>query len=83
MNYHKQYYQNNKEKLAEYYKEYRKKNIDHIKEYEKKYKDEHREKYKEYYRKRYANIQSYKKGLTEIKDPIIKIIYVHILLDFK
>ena len=71
------------EKIKKYYQEYRKRNIERIRAKEKKYDEEHREQRREYYRKRRAYKQAYRLGLTNIKDPTIKIIYVHIILDFK
>ena len=68
--YHKAYYQKNKEKFAKYHEEWRKKNSEKLKEYSKKYREKNKEKLTIYLRRYYdknkerINISNlaYKKG---------------------
>jgi hypothetical protein len=63
--YHKEYYQKNKERIAEYKKEYKQKNKERIAEYSKEYKQKNKERIaecdKEYYQKNKERIAEYHK----------------------
>ena len=74
--YHKEYYEQNKDKMKEYWKEYREQNKDRIKERNKKYYEQNKDKRKEY-QKEYSEqnkdkIKEYKKEYREQNKDKIK-----------
>lgn len=81
--YHKKYYQKNKDKIKGYQKEYRQKNKDKIKEYQKEYNKEYyqnnKDKIKEYQTEYYQNnkdkIKEYQKNFYKFKRMLGELIF--------